>query len=107
MRTDAVWVNISMNPAWVTSQGIYNNAQLILFDPNSQALGNIDSYLNATGEPSERAFLTPFSLYYNFGSLLRYTVEYSSLREMKRSWRDVIGLTGVCEIFLGDLITID
>jgi hypothetical protein len=96
-----------MDPAWATNLGIYDNTQLILFDPSSQALGNIDSYLNATGEPSERAFLTPFSLYYNFGSLLRYTVEYSRHRALKRSWYDVIGLKGVREIFLGHLITID
>ena len=107
LGTNAIWVNISMNPSWATSQGIYNNTQLILFDPNSQALGNIDSYLNATGEPLERAFLTPFSLYYNSDSLLRYTVEYSSFRTLKRSWRDAIGIPGVREIFLGDLITID
>ena len=97
-RTDAVWVNISMDPTRAANLGVYNNTQLILFDPNSQALGNIESYLNATGEPSERAFSTPFSLYNNFGSLLRYTVEYSSLRALKRSWRDVIGLPGVRKI---------
>ena len=104
-RTDAVCVNISMNPTWATNFGVYDNTQLILFDPGSQSLGNIDSYLNATGEPSERAFSTPSSLYYNFSRLLRYTVEYSSLRILKRSWRDVIGLRGVREIFLGHVIT--
>ena len=96
-----------MDPTWATDLGVYDNTQLILFDPNSQALGKFDSYLNATGEPSERAFSTPFSLYYNFGHLLRYTVEYSSLRTLKRSWRDVIGLPGVREIFLGLIITMD
>ena len=98
-RTYALWVNITMNSTWATTFGVYDNTQLILFDPDSQALGKIDSYLNASGEPNERVFLTPFSLYYNFGKLLRYTVEYSSLRELKRSWRDVIGLPGVREIF--------
>ena len=106
-RTDAVWVNISMDPTWATNLGVYDNTQLILFDPNSQALGHIDSYLNATGEPSERAILTPFSLYYNFNSLLRYTVEYSRHRALKRSWHDVIGLPGVREILLGHLIAIN
>jgi hypothetical protein len=90
-----------MDPEFATNLGVYDNTQLILFDPNSQALGSISSYLNSTGEPNERAFSTPFSLYYNFNSLLRYTVEYSSLRELKKSWRDVIGLPGVREIFLG------
>ena len=106
-RTDAVWVNISLDPTWATNFGVYDNTQLILFDPESQSLGNFDSYLNATGEPSERAFSTPFSLYYNFAHLLRYTVEYSSLRILKRSWRDVIGLPGVREIFFGHVITFD
>ena len=96
-----------MDPTWDNGLGVYDNTQLILFDFNSQALGNIDSYLNATGEPSELAYLSPFSLYYNFGHLLRYTVEYTSLRKLKRSWRDIIGLAGVREIFLGHLITID
>jgi len=104
-RTDAVWVNISMDPTWATNFGVYDNTQLILFDPNSQSLGNIASYLNTTGEPSERAFSTPFSLYYNFGRLLRYTVEYSSLRILKRSWRDVIGLPGIYQSV--NLYTID
>ena len=106
-RTDAVWVNISLDPTWATNFGVYDNTQLILFDPESQSLGNFNSYLNATGEPSERAFSTPFSLYYNFAHLLRYTVEYSSLRILKRSWRDVIGLPGVREIFFGHVITFD
>ena len=97
-----------MNSTYATSLGVWDNTQLIVFDPNSQALGNIDSYLNATGEPNERAFLTPFSLYYNFGFLMRYSVEFSSLRKLKTSWRDIIGLTGVRENFWGHLIvTID
>jgi hypothetical protein len=87
-----------MDPTWATVLGVYDNTQLILFDPNAQALNNINSYLNKTGEPNERAFLTPFSLYYNFGLLLRYTVGYSQHRVLKTSWRDILGLPGVCEI---------
>jgi hypothetical protein len=87
-----------MDPAWATDLGVWDNTQLIVFDPNAQALNNIKSYLNKTGEPNERAFLTPFSLYYNFGLLLRYNVEYSQRRILKRSWRDILGLPGVCEI---------
>jgi hypothetical protein len=98
LRTDAIYVNISMDPAWATDIGVYDNTQLILFDPNSQALGKINSYLNKTGEPNERAFLTPFSLYYNFGALMRYTVGYSRQRVLKSGWRDILGLTGVREI---------
>lgn len=103
LTTDAIHVNISMDPAWATSLGVYDNTQLILFDPNAQALGNISSYLNKTGEPNERAFLTPFSLYYNFGLLLRYTVGYSQLRILRSSWRDILGLPGVrtiCVVFI-------
>ena len=77
---------------------MYDNTQLILFDPNSQALGNINSYPNTTGEPNERTILTPFSLYYNVGLLLRYTVGYSRHRVLKRSWRDMLGLPGVREV---------
>ena len=87
-----------MDPAWATGLGVYDNTQIILFDPNSQALGNINSYLNKTGEPNERVFLTPFSLYYNYGTLLRYTVGYSRRRVLQSSWRDVFGLPGVREI---------
>jgi hypothetical protein len=89
-----------MDPAWATNLGVYDNTQLILFDPNAQALGNISSYLNKTGEPNERAFLTPFSLYYNFGLLSRYTVGYSQRRILKSGWRDILGLPGVREIKL-------
>jgi len=95
LQANAIWVNISMNPTWATTLGVYDNTQLILFDPNSQALENYNSYLNATGEPNERAFVTPFSLYSNFGNLLRYRVEYSRYRKLKRSSRDVVGLPGI------------
>jgi hypothetical protein len=94
----AVRVNITMDPALATNLGVYDNTQLMLFDPNSQALGSVDSYLNKTGEPNERAFLTPFSLYYNFGLLMRYTVGYSCRRMLKSTWRDIVGLPGVREI---------
>jgi len=91
-----------MDPAWATDIGVYDNTQLILFDPNSQALGKVNSYLNKTGErlrePNERAFLTPFSLYYNFSALMRHTVGYSCQRVLKSGWRDILGLTGVREI---------
>jgi hypothetical protein len=87
-----------MDPSWTTSWGVWDNTQLILFDPNSQALEKVNSYLNKTGEPNERTFLTPFSLYYNFGALLRYNVEYSRYRVLKSSWRDILGLPGVREI---------
>jgi len=105
LRTDAVWVEISLNPAWTGEQGVYDNTQLILYDPNSQAFENIGSFLNTTGEPNERAFLTPFSLYYNFGALLRYTVAYSRRSLLKRTWRDIVGLSGLHQSV--NLYTID
>ena len=107
LRTDAVWVNITLNPAWATQIGIYDNTQLLLFDPNNQALGSIESYLNEAGEPNERVFLTPFSLYYNLGSLLRYTVSYSRQRVLMSTWRDILGLTGVREISFCHLTSAD
>lgn len=87
-----------MDPTYATNFGVWDNTQLILFDPDAQAWRNIDSYLNETGEPIERVFSTPFSLYYNYNSLLRYSVEYSRRRVLKRSWRDVIGLPGVRDL---------
>jgi len=104
-QANSISVNISMSPKYATDLGIYDNTQLILFDPNSQALGNTNSYLNATGEPNERAYLTPFSLYTNLNNLFRYRVDYSRYRKLKRSARDIIGLPGTYQSV--NLYTID
>ena len=95
---DAIRVNMSMDLTWATIIGVYDNTQLILFDPNSQALGNVNSYLSTTGEPNERTILTPVSLYNDFCLLLRYTVGYSCHRVLKRRWRDMLSLPGVREV---------